>query len=106
VIHIIGTNHELQHTAPPRRVAPEKVRRARREFRAYLCALAGRLKPQVTAEEFSQQALDYLSVKYNLSVVSTVKAVADELSGEHRFCDPDVAERVRLGLPHPFLDLG
>jgi hypothetical protein len=104
VIHIVGINHELQHTAPPWRAALEEVQRARREFQTYLCTLAGRLKPQVIAEEFSQQALDNLSKAHNLSVVSTVKAVADTLGVEHRFCDPDDAERLRLGLPDPYLD--
>ena len=97
-VYIVGTDHDMQHDAPSRRAAPDKVQRARREFQAYLYTLVDRLKLQVIAEEFSQQALD----GYNAE--STVRPVADKLGIEHRFCDPGATERVELGLPHPFLD--
>ena len=97
-VYIVGTDHDMQHDAPSRRAARDTVQRARREFLTYLCTMVDRLKPQVIAEEFSQQALD----GYNAE--STVRPVADKLGIEHRFCDPNVAEREELGLPHPFLD--
>ena len=98
MIHLVGTFHELQHTAEPQRGPSDKVQEGRRDLQAYLRELATRTNPKLIAEEFSQQALDGLNAK------STVKLVADELGIEHRFCDPNTAERVKLGLPHPFLD--
>ena len=97
-VYIVGTDHEMQHDAPSHRTAPDKVQRARREFQTYLCTLVDRLKIQVIAEEFSQEALNGRHAE------STVRPVADKLGIEHRFCDPNVAEREELGLPHPFLD--
>ncbi len=98
MIHLVGTYHELQHTGRPGGGPPDKVQEGRRDLQAYLRELATRTNPKLIAEEFSQQALDGLNAK------STVKLVADELGIEHRFCDPNTAERVKLGLPHPFLD--
>lgn len=98
MIHLVGTFHELQYTGRPGCGPPDKVRRGRHDLQAYLRELITRINPKLIAEEFSQQALDGLNAK------STVKLVADEFGIEHRFCDPDVAERVKLGLPHPFLD--
>ena len=98
MIHLVGTYHELQHTARPRGVLSDKVQEGRRDLQAYLRELATRINPKLIGEEFSQQGLDGLKAK------STVKLVADELGIEHRFCDPNTAERVKLGLPHPYLD--
>jgi hypothetical protein len=94
-IYIVGTNHELQHDAPPRRVAVDLAQEARRRLQDYLRTLIGRLKPQVIAEEFSE---DVLGLK---NASSTVVPIAQEFGLTHRFCDPGRSERMALGLP-PF----
>lgn len=93
MIYIVGTNHELQHTAKPFRVPAGTANRGRDELKAYLRQLAKEIRPAVIAEEFCQ---DVLNIK---NANSNVKAVADELAIEHRFCDPSIQERGRLGLP-------
>ena len=100
MIHIIGTNHELQHTGTPGRLARlvpagaalKAAERARDDLKAYLRQLAREIGPAVLAEEFCQDALPP-------DAASNVKAVADELCIEHRFCDPGREERMKLGLP-------
>ena len=93
MIYIVGTNHELQHTGPPFRVPAETANKAREDLKAYLRELATEIRPAIIAEEFCQ---DVLNIK---NANSNVKAVADELGIEHRFCDPGFQERRRLGLP-------
>lgn len=93
MIHIVGTNHELQHTAKPFRAAADTANKAREELKSYLRQLAGEIRPAVVAEEFSQEVLSIMSANSN------VKAVADALGIAHRFCDPDIQERTRIGLP-------
>lgn len=98
MIHLVGTYHELQYTGRPGGGPPDKVRKGRHDLQAYLRELITRINPKLIAEEFSQQVLDGLKAE------STVKLVADDLGIEHRFCDPNTVERVKMGLPHPFLD--
>lgn len=93
MIYIVGTNHELQHTAKPFRVSVEMTSRARDDLKEYLRQLATEIHPAIIAEEFSQ---DVLIIK---DVSSNVEAIADELDIEHRFCDPGIQERAVLGLP-------
>lgn len=93
MIHIVGTNHELQHSAKPCRAPAETATKAREELKSYLRQLAGEVRPAVIAEEFCQEVLTIKKADSN------VKAVADELGIEHRFCDPGFEERAGLGLP-------
>ncbi|MFZ5929589.1 MAG: hypothetical protein ACOY15_00060 [Pseudomonadota bacterium] len=93
MIYIVGTNHELQHTAAPSRAAPRDTENAREELKSYMRQLANEIKPVIMAEEFSQNVLTFKNCNSN------VKDVADELGIKHCFCDPDVQERVILGLP-------
>lgn len=93
MIHIIGTNHELQHNAPARRRKPEVVNPAREQFVGYLRNLVNNIRPSLIAEEFTE---DILSV---LEAESNVKKVAIESETEHMFCDPNSQERSDIGLP-------
>lgn len=93
MIYLIGTNHELQHTAKPSRANIRDVEIAREELKAYLSAQIQELKPDLIAEEFSDEVLHFLGAQSN------VKSVADNLCVEHRYCDPDFATRKKLGLP-------
>ena len=93
MICIVGTNHELQHTAVPFRATAETTNKAREELKSYLRRLAREIQPALMAEEFCQ---DVLTIK---NADSNVKAIAGELGIEHRFCDPGFHERARLGLP-------
>ena len=92
-IYIVGTNHELQHTARPKRGASKKVQMRRRDLQVYLRELVARNDLTLIAEEFSQQILDIKGAE------SIAKAVADQLGIEHLFCDPGVDDRVKIGLP-------
>jgi hypothetical protein len=96
MIYLIGTNHRFQYTENPSGGNPRAVEVARDEFRAYLREQIQKLRPNFIAEEFSEEVLKHLGAQSN------VKAVADSLGIEHRFCDPDRATRRELGLPEPF----
>jgi hypothetical protein len=91
MFHIVGTNHELQHTAKPFRALADMVNIARDDLKAYLERLAEEIQPAMIAEEYCQDLMELAP--------SNVKRVADNLRIAHRFCDPDVYERERLGLP-------
>ena len=93
MIHIVGTNHELQHTAKPSRGSAEAVNKGRSDLKTYLRELATEISAAIIAEEFCQDVLDIKNASSN------IKAVADELGIAHRFCDPGFQERARLGLP-------
>ncbi len=71
----------------------ETANKARDDLKAYLRQLATEIRPTVIAEELSQ---DVLEIK---NAASNLKAVADRLSIEHRFCNPVLEERMRVGLP-------
>ncbi len=92
MFHIIGTNHELQHSASPFRAPAAIVDKAREDFRSYLRRLAAELRPDILAEEFSQEVLDIKRA------ISQAKIVANELRIQHRFCDPGIGKRQELGL--------
>ncbi len=93
MIHSVGTDHELQHTGKPSQAPVETANKARDDLKAHLRQLAEEIRPTVIAEEFSPDVLNILNA------ASNVKAVADQLCIEHRFCDPSIAERARVGLP-------
>ena len=93
MIHIVGTNHELQHSARPKRAAEGLVKKAREELQEYLRLEIKRLKPVVVAEESVEEVLKCLGAE------STVKAIADECGIKHLYCDPDSVTRNRLGVP-------
>jgi hypothetical protein len=63
MIHLVGTNHELQHLARPKRAAQELVEKAREEFQEYLCAQIKTLNPAVVAEESVEEVLKYLGTR-------------------------------------------
>lgn len=93
MIHIVGTNHELQHSAKPKRAAVALVAEARGEFQQYLRMQIQRLNPALVAEELVEEVLKCMGTE------STVKAVAEEFGVRHQYCDPDKATRAKLGVP-------
>ncbi len=90
---LIGTNHELQHHGKPFRIAERKALRARQEFKEYLRQRCSSLKLDLVAEE---SCADILNAKRS---DSTVREVAREFLLEHKLCDPNFNERIKLGLP-------
>lgn len=93
MIYLIGTNHELQHTAAPKRASSEFVDDARRKFMAFLSEAASRVQARSIGEEF---ALDLLSA---LNAESLCQKVAEQLGISHIFCEPELAQRCELGIP-------
>lgn len=93
MIHLVGTNHELQHFARPKRAAELLVVKARGEFQEYLRTQIKRLNPAVVAEESAEELMKWMGTE------STVKAVADECGIRHLYCDPDSVTRTKLGVP-------
>ncbi len=93
MIYLVGTNHELQHTAKPKRAEIGRVKEARSKFKVYLKELALKFKATLLAEEFAEEVLGYLDASSN------IKSIADELGIEHRFCEPDSTTRTKLGVP-------
>lgn len=92
-MHVVGTNHELQHTGKPSRAPVETAVKAGDDPKAYLRQLATEIRPTVIAEQFSHDVLN------KLNAASNRKAVADQLCIAHRFCDPTLEERVSVGPP-------
>jgi len=96
MIYLVGTDHELQHTGIPKRAEKETVILARDRFGSFLKKSISELKITLIAEEFSNEVLTFLKAE------STLRPVAEEIGIEHRFCDPNIVDRDRIGLPPPF----
>ena len=93
MIHFVGTNHELQHSARPKRAAEALVVKARGEFQEYLRTQIKSLNPAVVAEESVEELMNWMGTE------STVKAIADECGVKHLYCDLDSGTRTKLGVP-------
>lgn len=93
MIHLVGTNHELQHSARPKRAAEVLVVKARGTFQEYLRTQIKRLNPAVVAEESVEEVMKCLGTE------SSVKAVAEECGVKHLYCDLDSETRATLGVP-------
>ena len=106
MIHIVGTNHRLQHTAQLERetnphVDPAREEEARNCLKSLLKELALTAQPKLSAEAHNLQSLKCLNAE------SIAKAVADELEIEHLFCEPNFEQSKWLGIRRdPFGDLG
>ncbi len=90
MIHLIGVNHIIQYK---NNIVPLSVFA---DFREFLAETAKGVRASLLAEEFHEE---YLGEVY-FSPEGTVKAVADTLGIEHRYCDPGDAERKDLGIPY------
>ena len=93
MVLLIGTNHELQHHGKPFRIDEGKALRARQEFKEYLRQQCSSLKIDLVAEE---SCADILHAKRS---DSTVREVASEFQLEHKLCDPNLSDRIKLGVP-------
>lgn len=93
MFHIVGTNHELQHNARASRRPAEIVDPARVEFTSYLRHLVDSINPSLIAEEMTEQLLSTLNAESN------VKKMALDCGTGHMFCDANMEERRKLGIP-------
>jgi len=93
MIYLIGTNHELQHNAKPFRIDEPEALSAREKFKEYLEDLCSHYRFDLIAEESCEELLKLKSTE------STVKEISDNFGIEHKFCDPDIQQRLELGLP-------
>lgn len=84
---IVGTSHSIQ--------APTKGTNAvvTEEFKRFLRDLCAAFGIRAVAEEISAEALGQRSL-----VESIPMQVASSLNLDHRCCDPESAERIRLGI--------
>jgi len=86
MLHIIGVDHHVQSRKPG-----DKEPEAQRAFSRLLKQIIQDVHPTFIAEEESE---------YNLlkhEKISIVKEIADSERIEHRFCDPDEAQRKAIG---------
>ena len=92
-MYLIGTNHELQHNAKPRRGATDKVIQGRREFVDFLANTLSDTAAQVLAEESSHEVMEFLYT------TSTVEELAAQKGVKHIYADMDRATREKKGMP-------
>ncbi len=88
--YIIGVDHLIQYDNG---IVPEEIFH---EFAEYLKVKSRMLNINLIAEEFSEEAL------YNVycATTATVKKAAEEMGIEHRFCDTEEPDRIKLGIPY------
>ncbi len=83
MIYLLGTDHQLQH---------DRNNAMTHDFTNYLESEAIKISAVLIAEEW----FDEMS-KRNGVLTTTVQDVATRLHINHRHCDPDPAERKRIG---------
>ena len=93
MVYLIGTNHELQHNAKPRRGATAKVIQGRRDFADLLANTLSDTAAQVLAEESSREVMEALDT------TSTIEELAAEKGVRHIYADMDRATRDKKGMP-------
>lgn len=93
MVYLIGTNHELQHRAAPKRGPRDRVMATRSSFSTYLRAKANDLHATLIAEESAPEVLAALATE------SIPCEVAAKMRIEHCYCEPSFAQRASLGLP-------
>ena len=84
---VLGTDHRFQ------RRSPEFAERKHQRFAAFVSATARKNRVAGLAEEYSIEALAEANVAQ-----STIEVIARELGLQHRYCDPDMKTRARLGI--------
>lgn len=95
MVFLIGTNHKVQYiykNEDRNRPLIELVK----SFAHYLEEQAEALKITLIAEELNEEAI---STKSEIAKDSTAHSVATKHGINHKFCDPDIAERKALGIP-------
>lgn len=90
MVYLIGVNHIIQHLSD--NSSSQKVALVK-EFELHLKQNGKEVGADLLAEEFSVDALRISRVAF-----STVQMVAVQLKIPHRFCDPTLEERKRLGI--------
>ena len=86
LLHLIGLNHDAQERRPNTELTD-----AQRVFAECLRTAILEIRPAFIGEEDSEENLRALNR------ISIAKGIADEQHIEHRFCDPNPAERDALG---------
>jgi hypothetical protein len=89
MIYLIGVNHRIQHNGNNSSDLSK-----RNGFINYLLRKVNEFDVLLIAEEFNQEALTRSD-----ATKATAKIAAEKARIEHRFCDPDSQERVRIGIP-------
>lgn len=89
MVYIIGIDHLVQYNGP----LPGNILA---EFRELLVEKTGEYSISVIAEEFNAE---FLHDVYN-ATEDTALAAAGEAGVDHIYCDPDEAERDKLGIPY------
>lgn len=84
---VLGTDHRFQRRSPDFSEAQHQ------RFAAYVSAAASSHGVVALAEENNIEALAEAGISR-----STVEALAHELGLKHRYCDPDMKLRAKLGL--------
>jgi predicted metal-binding protein len=90
VIYIIGVNHELQYFDGSTNLLLN-----------FLSEQVELLGAKLIAEELNQEAIDREQQTRQTTLESTSRGAASKKGIDHRFCDPDSAERVVIGIPSP-----
>ena len=98
MIYLVGCYHALQYNKALRLLDMVKLTAAREQYASLIRTTISDKHISLLAEEFSESALEYLKAK------SYLQEVARQTGIEHRFCDPNEAERTQIGLPSPFAD--
>lgn len=93
MVYIVGVDHLVQYAGP----LPEFIRG---RFKEYVRRCVRSMGIRGIAEEFSEESLHRV---YGSSE-GTLASVASELMVEHRYCDPEESDLLRLGIPY-FYDI-
>jgi hypothetical protein len=86
VLHLLGVSHFAQ----ARKAGAERTE-AQEAFSGFLRRIIQDVHPAFIAEEQSEENLA------NQEIVSIPKEISDSEGIEHRFCDPNIAERRSMG---------
>ena len=93
MLYIVGTGHHYQFGTGARFGQDCCTEPDERAFAQMLRDLIATVGGEVLAEELNQQALEEVG-----KTISVMQRIATEASAPHIFCEPDRAERVKLGI--------
>jgi hypothetical protein len=92
VVFLIGCDHRAAQTYPESSDLDNPQNRIQREFRLLLIRAIEKHHPSLIAEEYHPEFLKRLRQN------SVAVEVASEVNITHRFCDPSLENRKRLGI--------
>lgn len=86
MVHLIGLDHSAQARETRREMTPDQS-----IFARCLRQTIAEVRPALVAEEYSEECLEIYDQ------VSIAEEIANDLDVEHRFCDPNKAQRRAIG---------